>query len=71
MAQLTFTELVKALSEHPDAAEWQAGVVPGQALHISFVTGHEVRSETFEAADGSTIVLDVDADGQVCGIEIA
>jgi hypothetical protein len=70
MTQLTFYDLVKAISAHPDAAGWEAGVKPEVALYISFATCGEVTSETFEAADGSSIVIDRDADGRVCGIEI-
>jgi uncharacterized protein DUF2283 len=70
MAHLTFTDLVKAVAEHPDAPRWEAGVKPGEALYIAFASGRDVQSETFEAADGSMIVIDRDAGGQVCGIEI-
>lgn len=70
MAQLTFSELVEAIAAHPDAARWKAGVEPEVALYIAFATGRTVQSETFEAADGSVIVIDRDADGLVCGIEI-
>lgn len=70
MARLTFTDLVRAVSEHPDAPRWEAGVKPSETLYIAFESGRDVQSETFEAADGSMIVIDRDADGQVCGIEI-
>jgi hypothetical protein len=70
MARLTFSELVKAISAHPSAPGWEAGVEPEVALYISFATGRKVQSETLEAADGSLIVIDRDDDGQVCGIEI-
>lgn len=70
MARLTFADLVRAVAEHPDAPRWEADVEPGEALYIAFASGRKVESETFEAADGSLIVIDRDADGQVCGIEI-
>ena len=70
MAQLSFSELIKAIAEYPDASGWEAGVEPEVALYIAFATGRKVQSETFEAADGSVIVIDRDADGLVCGIEI-
>jgi uncharacterized protein DUF2283 len=71
MARLSFSELVKVISEHPDFEEfWEAGVEPEKALYIVFEAGHRVESETFEAVDGSLVVLDRNADGQVCGIEI-
>lgn len=70
MARLTFSELAQAVSAHPDASKWEAGVEPEVALYISFASGRKVESETFEAVDGSMIVIDRDADGQVCGIEI-
>lgn len=70
MARLTFSELVQAISAHPDASRWEAGVEPEVSPYIAFATGRKVQSETLEAADGSMIVIDRDADGQVCGIEI-
>jgi hypothetical protein len=66
-----FSELVKAISEHPDFEElWEAGVGPEKTLYIAFTTGQRVQSETFDAVDGSLVVIDRNADGQVCGIEI-
>lgn len=49
----------------------EGGVEPEVALYISFAAGPKVQSEVLEAADGSLIVIDRNADGQVCGIEIA
>jgi hypothetical protein len=70
MTQLTHAELIDAVVGHPDSGKWADGVKPEHALYIAFASGQSVQSETFDAADGSLIVLDVNADGQVCGIEI-
>jgi hypothetical protein len=75
LARIPLSELVRVLSEHPEFRErWLAGVPAEKALCIVLgggATDVEVESETFDAADGSLVVLDRDPEGRVYGIEIA
>lgn len=74
MARITLSELIDLVASHPDYRErWFADVPAGQALYISLgqPSGErQLESETFNAVDGSHVVVDIDGDGRVCGVEI-
>ncbi len=74
MARITLRELIDLLASHPDYQDrWFSGVPADQALYISLgkpSPERQLESETFDAVDGSHVVVDVDGDGRVCGIEI-
>lgn len=74
MARITLSELTELLASHPEYRQrWFSGVPAEQALYISLGKpsgAPQVESETFDAIDGSHVVIDIDTDGRVCGIEI-
>ncbi|HHK42402.1 MAG TPA: DUF2283 domain-containing protein [Planctomycetaceae bacterium] len=73
MARISLEELVALIKKEPEYKErWELDVPAEQALYIRFAKGEQrgVKSEVLEAANGSEIVLDRDADGRIAGIEI-
>jgi len=73
MAQIDFEELVSVLKRNPSYRErWELGTPADEALDIRFGRSDSrgVRSEVFETVAGFELVLDLDADGRVVGIEI-
>ena len=72
MAEVSFAELVEALKAHPDYVKWKQEVPADQALYIAFDDRgpNSVESEVFETVGGRQVVLDVDKDGRVRGVEI-
>lgn len=74
MAEISLRELVRVLMEHPDYYQrWHRDVSPGQALYISFGGAEPespLESETYDAVDGSVVVVDRDSAGVVWGLEI-
>ena len=73
MAQITFKELVDLVKKGSGYTErWELQVPAERALYIRFAEGEPqaVKSEVFEAANGSEIVLDRGHDGRIVGIEI-
>lgn len=70
-------KLVEFLHNHPDFNDhWnnQDPVLQGLYIELNEPSqsreGLKVENQTFEMPDGSTLVLDVDKDGKVWGIEI-
>lgn len=73
MACISIEELVALIKKEPEYRErWELDVPAEQALYIRFAEGEQlgVKSEVFEAANGSEIVLDRDQHGRITGIEI-
>lgn len=72
MAVLTLSDLLEAIERHPAyLRQWEDGVPARESLRIILSTEPtRVRSEVFEARDGTEVVLDLDGEGKVAGIEI-
>jgi len=65
---IRFDDLVELLSSHPDAQE----VSPREALYLKFSTDPKTVKDSiiYKSTDESNIVLDIDEQGKVTGIEI-
>lgn len=70
-------KLAEFLHTHPDFKDYwnnQDPVLQGLYIELNEPTqsrkGLKVESQTFEMPDGSALVLDIDKDGKVWGIEI-
>ncbi len=65
---IKYDDLVELLSNHPSANE----VPPRQALYVEFSAAkRKVKDNvTYHSTDDSIIVIDIDEEGTVLGIEI-
>jgi uncharacterized protein YuzE len=74
MAEISISDLIRIIQEHPDYfTKWENGVSADKALYIKFhnSSNTQLDSQTFETADGSELVIDINSDGVAYGIEIA
>ena len=73
MARITFEELVRAVEEASDYKKWEGGVPADKALYIRLtpIQQESLESRVFDGIDGSHVILDLDREGRVCGIEFA
>jgi hypothetical protein len=65
---IKYDDLVELLSNHPAASE----VSPRQALYLQFsAEPRKVKDTvTYHSTDESIVVIDIDEEGKVLGIEI-
>ena len=73
MARLTIQELLALVVKAPEyKTSWEMGVPAEQAFYVRFADQEiqSVKSTVMPTADGSDLVIDVNADGVVVGIEI-
>ena len=73
MAQISLSELVEMLKQHPRyLPAWELGVPAEQALYVTFGEREpgSVESSVLDVVDGRHLVIDRDKDGLVRGIEI-
>ncbi len=72
MAQISLTELIEILKQHPSYQAKELGVPAEQALYIAFGEREpgSVESTVMEIVDGHQLVIDRDKDGRVRGIEV-
>ena len=74
MASIDLKELYALIKASPDyKARFFQDVAPEEALYIKFGEPKQkpLQTETFTTSEGSYVVLDVDDDGIVWGMEIA
>lgn len=73
MAEINIKDLIKIIKDHPNYVEkWEKDVPAEKALYIKFHDEkvEDMHSKVFLLKNGNELVLDVDAKGIVCGIEI-
>lgn len=73
MAQISLSELIEVVKQHPSyRATWELGVPAEQALYVSFGEREpgSVESSVLDVVDGHRLVIDRDKEGRVRGIEI-
>ena len=72
MAEISYHDLVVWLKQNPDYRNQRMGVGAETSLYIRFATPKQtpVDSDTMTLADGSQLVIDLDKDGNVIGLEI-
>lgn len=74
MAELSILELYELIVvDDRYEPEWEKGTPAKEALFIRFGERSRsvARSQTFDAVDARQLVVDLDAEGNVLGLEIA
>lgn len=71
MARISYSELVELVTQSPRYRADFAGDVPAeQSMRIVFGEQSALKSEVFTSGTGIEVILDVDKDGKVWGIEL-
>lgn len=72
MTEINITDLLKMIKEHPDYEKWKDEVSVENALYISFHDQkiNHLNSECYVLKNGNELILDLDSNGIVYGIEI-
>lgn len=73
MAEISYQELIECIVKHPEyRSRFDQGVSAKQSLYIRFGRPKQtpVDSVTFTTVDGLHLVIDLEEDGTVVGVEI-
>jgi hypothetical protein len=72
MTEINITDLLKMIKEHPDYEKCKDEVSVENALYISFHNQkiNHLNSESYVLKNGNELILDLDSNGIVYGIEI-